>query len=55
MSALEATVEIVKASLITGGASTASIFTLITEPTMRKNFLQGIEELYKKLQALESA
>ncbi|MCX6121108.1 MAG: hypothetical protein NTX44_05770 [Ignavibacteriales bacterium] len=56
MTILEATVEITKAAIgSAGGASTAtSNATLLTTVPYRKEFLDGISALYKKLLDLES-
>lgn len=50
MTVLEATVEIIKATL---NGATASAPQLITIDSTRAAFLQGIEDLYKKLKELE--
>ena len=55
MTILEATVEITKAAIDSaGGASTSSSnSSLLTYDKSRKEFLEGIEALHKKLAELE--
>jgi hypothetical protein len=50
MTTLEATVEIVKAAI----AQSQNNLAVLTMEKDRKNFLEGIEALYKKLEALET-
>jgi hypothetical protein len=52
MRALEATVEITKAIVLSGPASNTSSSHLLTDAENRKKFLAGITELYKTLDSL---
>ncbi len=47
---MEATVEIVKSAISHGEKSSSFV---ITDDKSRKNFLEGIKELYKTLEELE--
>jgi len=55
MTILEATVEITKAAIgAIGNASTYRSECLLTDEKQRKDFLNGIEALYKKLDTLDA-
>lgn len=52
MTPLEATVEIVKSAMTIGNASTGNLSHHITDEINRKEFIKGIEEIYKKIEEL---
>ena len=53
MTALEATVEIVKAALLPGGASTAGSSWLVTDEEQTKKLADSIAILHEKFRSLE--
>lgn len=53
MTVLEATIEIVKALVQPGGASTGVSGHFLTSEDNRKKFLEGVEEIYKTIDRLE--
>jgi hypothetical protein len=52
MTILEATVEITKA--VVGSSGNVNVALLLTTESTRNNFLNGIDALYKKLDALDA-